>query len=86
MPWKEKTPMSEKKEFVLEAFGRDLNMSELCRKYGISRKTGYKWKERFEKQGEKGLEERSRAAYNHPNQVSREVEMEIVRVRSSHSL
>ena len=44
MPWKESTCMSQRFEFVAFARGYGVNFSELCRRYGISRKTGYKWR------------------------------------------
>lgn len=42
MPWEEKTVMEKRKEFI-ERAAECGNFSELCREYGISRKTGYKW-------------------------------------------
>ena len=47
MPWKETDVMNERTEFVLRAFRSSEPFGELCREYGISRKTGYKWKQRF---------------------------------------
>ena len=46
MPWKESNKMSQRLDFVGRLF-RGERMSDLCREYGISRKTGYKFKERF---------------------------------------
>ena len=43
MPWKETTNMSQRTEFIAQAKGEGVNFSALCRLYGISRKTGYKW-------------------------------------------
>jgi len=48
-------------------------MAELARRFGISRKTAYKWVERYEVEGECGLQERSRAPLNHPNALSEEI-------------
>jgi len=42
MPWKASSPMEERAKFVLEKEWDELNMAELCRRYGISRQTGYK--------------------------------------------
>ena len=42
MPWPEKTQMALREEFTLRAHEPGANLSELCREYGISRKTGYK--------------------------------------------
>ncbi len=43
MPWKQTQPMSERAKFVLEAEEGIFSMTELCQRFGISRKTGYKW-------------------------------------------
>jgi hypothetical protein len=42
MPWKETCALDERVRFVVEYDLKELTMAELCRKYGISRKTGYK--------------------------------------------
>ena len=47
MPWQHVTPMSQRKEFVSLAMVDGANMSRLCRRFEISRKTGYKWLARF---------------------------------------
>lgn len=59
MPWKETTPMSERKQFVDECLLGQETTAELCRRYGISRKTGYKWIDRYDTEGLDGLEDRS---------------------------
>lgn len=59
MPWPEHRIVDLKREFVLSAQQPNCNMSELCRKAGISRKTGYFWLKRFKESGLTGLEERS---------------------------
>ena len=60
MPWTETAPMKERIRFVTD-WERDLySMVELCERYGISRKTGYKWLARYEREGPDGLHERSR--------------------------
>jgi transposase InsO family protein len=53
-------------------------MSELCEHYGVSRPTGYKWARRYEEEGVRGLEERSRAPRSCPHRTPREVEEVIV--------
>ena len=60
MPWKESTAMSQREEFVQEALQEKANIRALCREYGISPRTGYKWLKRYQAQGEAGLYERSR--------------------------
>jgi hypothetical protein len=43
MPWKETTTMSQRTEFIRQVKSEDVNFSELCRRFAISRKAGYKW-------------------------------------------
>jgi len=51
MPWKETSPMHERQRFVLDAEYAACSFAELCRRYGISRKTGYKWWARYSTHG-----------------------------------
>ena len=60
MPWMETCSMKEKMRFVMARERGVYGMSELCERYGISRKTGYKWMNRFNQEGLEGLEDRSR--------------------------
>jgi len=60
MPWKEKTAMSCRHEFVLLASQPGAVVRELCRRHGISPKTGYKWLARYQADGAAGLADRSR--------------------------
>ena len=66
MPWKEVSLMSQREEFVAIAGKEGSNVSELCRRYGISRKTGYKWLNRYEREGREGLGDRSRKPDHSP--------------------
>ena len=51
MPWSETSAMEQRVAFIRDLQRGNLTMSELCLRYGISRKTGYKWRERHESQG-----------------------------------
>jgi transposase InsO family protein len=84
MPWKEATAMSQREEFVVKALGEDANMSELCRAYGISRKTGYKWLNRYLTEGRDGLGDRSRRPRHSPEQTPQEIEQAILDGRKEH--
>jgi len=80
MPWKECHKMDERTKFI----GRLLEgekMIDVCRAFGISRKTGYKFRERYLKQGLEGISDLSRAPKRHPNQTSKEIEELIVSLR-----
>lgn len=76
--------MSQKKEFVLKSFGKPQNFRALCKEYGISTKTGYKWKSRFLEDGMGGLEEQSRRPLSHARGLSEAVICEIVRIKQQH--
>ena len=83
MPWKKTEPMEQRTEFALKAL-RTGNFRELCREYGISTKTGYKWRERFLGQGLGGMAEQSRRPQSHAQQLSEEVVCEMVRLKLAH--
>jgi len=83
MPWKKSEPMEQRIEFALKAL-RTLNFRALCQEYGISTKTGYKWKERFLREGLAGMEEESRRPKSHSEQLPEEELCEIVRLKMAH--
>jgi len=84
MPWSVKNEMDERLKFVAEALSVSANMSEVCRKYGISRSLGYKVLRRYEQEGLEGLSRRSRRPRHCPGAVSGEMVCEIVRERKAH--
>ena len=84
MPWKETSPMIERLQFVRDSQGGMYDMSELCERYGISRKTGYKWLERFEEEGKQGLRDRTRAPKHCPHRISDAVAKAICSARAAH--
>jgi transposase InsO family protein len=84
MPWKVSGVVEERARFVFEYEKGECNLAELCRHYGIARKTGYKWLERFAEDELRGLQDRSRAAWRHPNQTPREIEQQVLELRQAH--
>jgi transposase InsO family protein len=76
--------MKEKMRFVSARDSGLYRMSELCERFGISRKTGYKWLKRFEVEGVDGLKERSRKPHSSPNRTSEEIQELLIEVRRSH--
>lgn len=82
MPWKEETVENQRGTFVRRANEAGCNFSALCREFQITRKTGYKWLERY-RSGET-LSDQSKAPLHHPLKTSREVEELILSVRSNH--
>ncbi len=81
MGWKESSVMDERCRFVLDAMARGANISELCRRYGVSRKTGYKWLERYQQEGPAGLYDRSRRPHNSSLVTSGEMVLAVIRLR-----
>ena len=75
--------MDQRREFALKALGT-LNFRALCQEYGISAKTGYKWRERFLRQGLEGMEEESRRPRSSPKQLSERQVCEMVRLKLAH--
>ena len=72
MPWKETCTMDQRRAFIEAWLSREFTMAELCRRFEVSRPTGYKWLERFEAEGCPGLADRSRAPQRHPNETSQQ--------------
>lgn len=83
MPWKELSVINQRTEFVLRAVETD-NFRQLCREFGISAKTGYKWKERFFAHGVNGLSDESRRPRSSPGGLEEGVVCEIVRLKRNH--
>lgn len=75
--------MNQRIEFVLRALKTD-NFRALCHEYGISAKTGYKWRDRFIKEGLVGMEEHSRRPNNSPGGLSEAVVCEMIRIKQKH--
>ena len=69
MPWRVTSPMYQRQRFVLDAEHTPAAFAELCRRYGISRRTGYKWLHRYSQSGLRGLHDHSRAPRSCPHQT-----------------
>lgn len=78
MPWECKTVEDQRKEFA-QAAAVCGNFSALCREYGITRRTGYKWLERYE--AGQAMSDRSRQPQHSPNRTPPEVEQLVLDVR-----
>src|SRR5689334_15062209 len=84
MPWKELSVVSIREEFVLKALEPRASLAAVCREYGVSRKTGYKWIERYKKGGVLALRDLSRRPQKSPLAVSPELVLDIVAIKMSH--
>lgn len=84
MPWKDTCPVDERVKFVSEALRDERTFSEICRAFGVSRRTGYKWLARYERGGPAALEDWSRAPKANPNAVSPAVVEVLLEARREH--
>jgi transposase len=75
--------MDQRIEFAMRALNCG-NFGELCREYGISRKTGYKWRDRFVAKGLAGMEEESRRPRGHAKELPEAVVCEIAKLKQAH--
>ena len=81
MPWKELSVVDQREEMVKLALTRGANKSEVFRRFGISRDTGYCWLERYREGGRASLADRPRRPHRSPGKTDPSMEAEIVRIR-----
>lgn len=84
MSWRASDAMSERVKFIGLLQSGQRTLAGLCREFGISRPTGYKWAQRFEEEGLEGLKERSRAPLLSPQETETEVQELLIRARKRH--
>jgi len=84
MPWRETSPMDQRTQFIADHLRDVWSLTELGALYGISRKTAYKWIDRYLRQGPAGLEERSRRPRRSPNQTPEDIVTAILDARRRH--
>lgn len=82
MPWREVKPMDEKILFMADRLREICSFSELCERYGISRKTGYKWVARYQAAGIEGLDERSRRPHAPAGEIPYPIRKAIIELRN----
>src|SRR5215207_8952003 len=83
MPWNEVSVMDQRCEFVRLASVEGANRRELCRRFGISAETGYKWLQRSDA-GEVSLADRSRRPLTSPKRSAANVEAAVLAIRDAH--
>src|SRR5437899_12665776 len=84
MPWSETSPMDQRVQFVTDARRGDEDFTNLCLRYGVSRKTGYKWLERYAAGGVTALLDRSRRPQSSPTATPAEVQEALFTLRRRH--
>jgi len=82
MPWKETCIVNERIKLIGEYLSGGYSVSELARRYGVSRKAVYKWIERHGEEGPEGLKDRTRAPHHHPQAVKEEVVKRILELKA----
>jgi len=81
MPWQEVKPMDQKVLFIADWLRQVRSFSDLCAQYTISRKTGYKWIERYRQTGAEGLYDASRKPHSSPQQTPYLIRQAILQLR-----
>ncbi len=81
MAWRTSKVEEQRMEFVVAASRRERSLSELCAEFQISRPTGYHWLRRYQADGIRGMEERSRRPHQSPQRTGPELEQRVVAMR-----
>lgn len=84
MAWKETGVMDERLKFVVDCLREEWTMAALCRRYGISRRVGYKWLRRYEEEGIDGLRDRSRVPLHCPSTIAESIVKRVVAYKGRH--
>lgn len=84
MPWQERNLMTLRREFVELALQQGANRRELCRRFGISPKTGYTLLARYAQEGASALQDRSRRPHHSPAQTEPALEAQVIALRQAH--
>lgn len=84
MGWKETCAVDERMRFVMAVGSGEETFAAACRRFAVSRKTGYKWIARYDQAGVEGLLDRSRAPLHHPQALSSEIAESCLAVRRAH--
>jgi putative transposase len=84
MGWMETCVVDERMRFVMAAEEREESFAAICRRFGVSRRIGYKWIERYRQSGVEGLLDCSRAPLHHPQAMTAEIAERCLAVRRAH--
>ena len=84
MVWRETCAVEERMRLVMAIVENQDSMATVCRRFGVSRKTGYKWLERYERDGAAALVDRSRAPLTHPHALTERIASRLIEVRRAH--
>src|SRR3546814_19693860 len=86
MVWDKTCVMDKRMAFIVDYRSEDYCFAELCRRYGVSRRIGYKWRDRYEAEGPAGLVDRSRAPHDPGNALPEELAEAVLGLRDRKSV
>jgi len=84
MGWKETCAVEERMRFMVAVEKQEESFAAICRRFGVSRRVGYKWLARFEEEGAAGLFDRSRAPLHHPQAIADRIAERCLAARRAH--
>jgi transposase InsO family protein len=84
LPWKEESVMSQRQRLIEQLLLPDVNVSEVCKSFKISRKTAYKWLSRYREGGLLCLSNQSKEPHTQPNKLDKDLEEHIVKLHHEH--
>src|SRR5262245_29375258 len=84
MPWLEASSMEQRDRFITAWPAGDYSRTELCARYGVSRKTGYKWVKRFVTGGRAALQNRSHVPHHCPHRIADAIAAMLCATREAH--
>ena len=84
MPWNQTSPMDQRTQFIADYLRQTFSITELCQQYQVSRKTGYKWIDRYLRLGPAGLDEHSRRPRRCPRETPAHVVEALLEARRRH--
>ncbi|MEH2501500.1 hypothetical protein V1290_000311 [Bradyrhizobium sp. AZCC 1578] len=84
MGWKETCAVEERMRFMVAVEKGEESFAAICRRFGVSRRVGYKWLARFEEEGAAGLLDRSRTPLHHPQAMAPNIAERCLEVRRAH--
>ncbi len=86
MPWKESQSSDERLKFIAQVLSGESTMTDLCQRFGVSRKTGYKWKKRYEVGGPAALVDLRRRPHSHSHAIPESTRERPFDVRQKHPI
>ena len=84
MPWKDTPVLDQRMSFIVAYRQGEDSLAAVCRRFGVSTKTGRKWARRYLESGPEGLRDRSRAPLHHPNAVGAEIVQLVLMAKREH--